>query len=124
MLSFLLEYMDLGNLSDVIKAVGAIPEAIIGMITYQVLKGLDYLHKMKVIHRDIKPSNLLLNSEGEVKISDFGVSTILTNTYSKKDSWVGTAFYMSVITGISPKVAVLTVTISVARKVPRRELHS
>lgn len=57
--------MDAGSLADVVKEVGKIPEIILGMITVQILKGLDYLHKtMKVIHRDIKPSNILLNKKG------------------------------------------------------------
>ena len=60
-----LEYMDAGSLAGVIKEVGRIPEQIIGLITVQILKGLDYLHKqMKVIHRDIKPSNILINKKG------------------------------------------------------------
>ena len=62
----------------------------------QVLKGLDYLHrKMKVIHRDIKPSNLLLNSKGQIKIADFGVSGKMLHTNDSKSSWVGTLMYMS-----------------------------
>jgi serine/threonine protein kinase len=60
-----LEYMDAGSLADVVKEVGKIPEIIIGLITVQILRGLDYLHKtMKVIHRDIKPSNILINKKG------------------------------------------------------------
>ena len=60
-----LEYMDGGSLADVIKEVGRIPETIIGLMTIQILKGLEYLHKtMKIIHRDIKPSNILLNRKG------------------------------------------------------------
>jgi len=50
---------------------------------------------MKVIHRDIKPSNLLVNSEGQVKIADFGVSGKLDNTMDSKNTWVGTVTYMS-----------------------------
>ena len=76
-----MEYMDLGTLGDVVKQLGQIPEVMLGLIAYQVLLGLDYLHKTKkIIHRDIKPSNLLLNSEGVVKISDFGVSGQLMNS--------------------------------------------
>eukprot|EP01017_Pseudomicrothorax_dubius_P020390 TRINITY_DN2225_c0_g1_i3.p1 TRINITY_DN2225_c0_g1~~TRINITY_DN2225_c0_g1_i3.p1 ORF type:complete len:339 (-),score=23.79 TRINITY_DN2225_c0_g1_i3:249-1265(-) len=94
-LSYCLEYMDLGNLSDVLKVVGKIPEIIIGMIVCQVLKGLEYLHNEKrVIHRDIKPSNILVNSEGYVKIADFGVSGVLT-TKPQRSSWVGTVTHMS-----------------------------
>ena len=60
-----LEFMDAGSLSDVIKEVGKIPEMILGLMTVQILRGLEYLHKtMKVIHRDIKPSNILLNKKG------------------------------------------------------------
>ena len=48
---------------------------IIGIIINQVLKGLAFLHhSMKIMHRDIKPSNLLINSQGQVKIADFGIS--------------------------------------------------
>ena len=44
-------------------------------MTVQILKGIEYLHKVKkVIHRDIKPSNILINKKGCVKIADFGVS--------------------------------------------------
>lgn len=60
-----LEYMDAGSLADVIKEVGKIPEQIIGLMTVQILRGLEYLHKVKhVTHRDIKPSNILLNKKG------------------------------------------------------------
>ena len=92
-----LEYMDAGSLTNVLQEVKKIPEIILGMITVQILKGLEYLHKnMKVIHRDIKPSNILLNKKGQVKIADFGVSGQITNTLDCKSSWVGTVTYMSV----------------------------
>ncbi len=58
---------------------------------------MDFLHKkIKVIHRDIKPANLLVNSEGQVKIADFGVCGTLENTLGDLQSWVGTTIYMSV----------------------------
>jgi serine/threonine protein kinase len=89
--------MDAGSLADVIKEVGKIKETIIGLMTVQILKGLDYLHReMKVIHRDIKPSNILLNKKGQVKIADFGVSGKMDNTFDCMSSWVGTVRYMSV----------------------------
>lgn len=50
---------------------------------------------MRVIHRDIKPSNILVNSEGEVKFSDFGVSAKIAHTNEGKNSWVGTLVNMS-----------------------------
>lgn len=61
-----------------------------------MVAGLVYLHKtLRIVYRDIKPNNLLLNSRGELKISDFGVSGQLTSSVSNCLSWVGTVTYMS-----------------------------
>lgn len=61
----------------------------------QVLKGLAYLReKHQIIHRDVKPSNILVNSRGEIKICDFGVSGQLID--SMANTFVGTRSYMSV----------------------------
>lgn len=120
-ISIVLEYMDGGSLADVIKDFRTIPEPYLAVICkqvratpcytckclcplqlvdnccFQVLKGLIYLHQDRhVIHRDIKPSNLLVNHKGEVKITDFGVSAILTNSMGQRDTFVGTYNYMSV----------------------------
>jgi serine/threonine protein kinase len=60
----------------------------------QVLRGLSYLReKHQIIHRDVKPSNVLVNSQGEIKICDFGVSGQLID--SMANSFVGTRSYMS-----------------------------
>jgi exonuclease 3'-5' domain-containing protein 1 len=91
-----LEFMDMGSLADIIQTIGPMNELILGYITYQCLRGLEYLHKeKKVIHRDIKPSNLLVNSKGQVKIADFGVSGKINFTLEQKKTWVGTVTYMS-----------------------------
>jgi serine/threonine protein kinase len=77
---------------------GCIPERLIAIIARHVLVGLVYLHNVRrLIHRDIKPSNLLLNSRGQCKIADFGVSGQIENeTMDAKSSFVGTVTYMSV----------------------------
>ena len=92
-----LELMDMGSLQDFIKRRGnyPIPENYIAIIAYQVLKGLEFLHSHKQLHRDIKPGNILLNSDGAVKLSDFGISKSLDNTANICDTFVGTATYMS-----------------------------
>jgi mitogen-activated protein kinase kinase 1 len=91
-----MEYLDGGSLTDLVKNVKHVSEPYLAEIAKQVLKGLQYLHRdLKIIHRDIKPSNLLLSSQGDVKISDFGVSGQLNSSVSECKSWVGTVTYMS-----------------------------
>ena len=91
-----MEYMNKGTLADILKKAKKVPEEILGIITYQILKGLEYLQKLKkIVHRDIKPSNILINSKGYVKISDFGVSGILKDSLDCKNTLVGTFIYMS-----------------------------
>jgi mitogen-activated protein kinase kinase 1 len=61
-----------------------------------MLLGLSFLHDTaRICHRDVKPSNLLLSSRGQLKISDFGTSSQLSNSMSRCLSWVGTVTYMS-----------------------------
>ncbi|CAB4318710.1 unnamed protein product [Prunus armeniaca] len=95
-ISLVLEYMDRGSLADVIRQVKTILEPYLAVVCKQVLQGLVYLHNERhVIHRDIKPSNLLVNHEGEVKITDFGVSASLASSMGQRDTFVGTYNYMS-----------------------------
>ena len=60
-----------------------------------ILKGLIFLHENKKIHRDVKSENILLTHEGIAKLADFGVSTQLMHSFSKKITKIGTPFYMS-----------------------------
>lgn len=93
-ISICMEYMDAGSLDLILKKAGRIPEKILGKITLAVLKGLSYLRdKHAIMHRDVKPSNILINSSGEIKICDFGVSGQLID--SMANSFVGTRSYMS-----------------------------
>ncbi|XP_011874817.1 PREDICTED: dual specificity mitogen-activated protein kinase kinase dSOR1 [Vollenhovia emeryi] len=89
-----MEYMDGGSLDLIMKRAGRIPESMISTITCAVLRGLAYLRdKHAIMHRDIKPSNILVNSAGEIKLCDFGVSGQLID--SMAHSFVGTRSYMS-----------------------------
>lgn len=110
------------SLDNIYKKVGPIPEPILGKIALAVVSGLTYLYEVhKIMHRgasstrasflahaqlafslssspaDVKPSNILLNSAGQIKICDFGVSGELINSVA--DTFVGTSTYMSVSGG-------------------------
>lgn len=88
-ISICTEYMDGGSL-DVYRK---IPEHVLGRISVAVVKGLTYLWSLKILHRDVKPSNMLVNTRGQVKLCDFGVSTQLVNSIAK--TYVGTNAYMA-----------------------------
>lgn len=89
-----MEYMNGGSLDQILKRAGRIEERILGKVTIAVLKGLSYLRRNhNIMHRDIKPSNILVNSDGEIKICDFGVSVQLID--SMATTFVGTRSYMS-----------------------------
>ena len=66
-------------------------------MTVQILRGIEYLHKVKkVIHRDIKPSNILINKKGCVKIADFGISE-MTNLHGGQPG-IGSTIGLSTLT--------------------------
>ncbi|KAH7289881.1 hypothetical protein KP509_30G022400 [Ceratopteris richardii] len=95
-ISMVLEYMDRGSLADVLRSCRTIPEHLLAVICKQVLEGLLHLHQeIHVIHRDLKPSNLLVNSRGQVKITDFGVSAVLGSSIGQQNTFIGTYIYMS-----------------------------
>lgn len=93
----IMEYCAGGSVIDLIRFFGQSlnNEYLIASILTGVLKGLEYLHANKKIHRDIKAGNILLDHLGNVKIADFGVSAELLNTFSNKDTVIGTPFWMS-----------------------------
>ncbi|KAG2155808.1 kinase-like domain-containing protein [Suillus bovinus] len=89
-----MEFMDKGSLDGIYKKIGAIDIEVVSKVALAVLEGLTYLYDVhRIIHRDIKPSNILCNSQGQIKICDFGVSGELINSIA--DTFVGTSTYMS-----------------------------
>uniref|UniRef100_A0A667YNH2 non-specific serine/threonine protein kinase n=1 Tax=Myripristis murdjan TaxID=586833 RepID=A0A667YNH2_9TELE len=67
----------------------------IRVVCKQTLEALAYLHENKVIHRDLKAGNILLSLDGDVKLADFGVSAKNTKTLQRRDSFIGTPYWMA-----------------------------
>jgi serine/threonine protein kinase len=93
-LNIVLEYIENGSLSGIIKKYSAFKEHLVAFFISQVLQGLKYLHSQGVVHRDIKGANLLTTKEGTVKLADFGVAMKLTES-TKNMSIVGTPYWMA-----------------------------
>ena len=82
-LNIILEYCNGGSLSNLLKSFKKLNEQLIRKYLTQILKGVEYLHIHNIVHRDIKCANILLNSEGNIKVSDFGEAKILKKNENK-----------------------------------------
>ncbi|XP_026861395.1 STE20-like kinase b isoform X2 [Electrophorus electricus] len=67
----------------------------IRVVCKQTLEALLYLHENKIIHRDLKAGNILFTLDGDVKLADFGVSAKNTKTLQRRDSFIGTPYWMA-----------------------------
>ncbi|KAN0023017.1 hypothetical protein ACTFIV_001557 [Dictyostelium citrinum] len=92
-----MEFMGGGCLTDILEAFDNIKmsEAQIAYVVKETLKALQYIHSLHRIHRDIKSDNILLGSEGSVKIADFGYAAQLTQKQQKRNTVVGTPYWMA-----------------------------
>uniref|UniRef100_A0A670J9N1 non-specific serine/threonine protein kinase n=1 Tax=Podarcis muralis TaxID=64176 RepID=A0A670J9N1_PODMU len=94
-----LELCNGGSVTDLVKGFlkrgERMSEVIIAFILHEALMGLQHLHENKTIHRDIKGNNILLTTEGGVKLVDFGVSAQLTSSRLRRNTSVGTPFWMA-----------------------------
>lgn len=96
-MSIVLEFMDWGVLQQLVRNGTPCTEAQLAYIGASILKGLNFIHTCHQVHRDIKPDNVLINSRGEIKISDFGIARDMNPMDSKDmaETFTGTVMYMS-----------------------------
>jgi serine/threonine protein kinase len=93
-----MEYCAGGSMTDLIEANAgfSLPEDCIRAVCASIVLGLEYLHGIaNVCHRDIKCGNVLLTSDGNIKLADFGVSAELSNTLNKRKTVVGSPYWMA-----------------------------
>eukprot|EP00834_Sanchytrium_tribonematis_P000849 NODE_17_length_48642_cov_1.199349.p13 type:complete len:381 gc:universal NODE_17_length_48642_cov_1.199349:19206-20348(+) len=91
-----MEFCPAGSIADVMKYTElTLNEKQIQSVVRDALYGLDYLHQRLAIHRDIKAGNLLLTKQGRVKLGDFGVSASLSDAVRKRNTVIGTPYWMA-----------------------------
>ena len=95
-----MEYVAGKTLSEIINTAGGpLGYAEIRAVFQQVLAGIGHAHGLGIVHRDLKPGNIMLNEEGEVKITDFGIARLLGNnfeaTLTTTGVGIGSPYYMS-----------------------------
>jgi eukaryotic-like serine/threonine-protein kinase len=91
-----MEYVPGGDLKGLIDRRGRLPGPELARLGEEICAGLAHAHERGVIHRDIKPHNILLDENGHVKVTDFGIARALDTTQATRTgSFLGTALYSS-----------------------------
>ncbi|GEQ67489.1 hypothetical protein JCM33374_g1154 [Metschnikowia sp. JCM 33374] len=91
----IMEFVDGGSLFELLVPGPITDETTISIIAREILLALEYLHSSGKIHRDLKSQNILLSQNGELKLTDFGVSTQLYSNFSRRNTTVGTPYWMA-----------------------------
>uniref|UniRef100_A0A3B4FXB8 non-specific serine/threonine protein kinase n=1 Tax=Pundamilia nyererei TaxID=303518 RepID=A0A3B4FXB8_9CICH len=96
-LQLVMEFCGAGSITDLVKNTkgNSLKEDWIAYISREILRGLAHLHAHHVIHRDIKGQNVLLTENAEVKLVDFGVSAQLDRTVGRRNTFIGTPYWMA-----------------------------
>ncbi|KAL0570316.1 Protein kinase of the Mitotic Exit Network [Marasmius crinis-equi] len=106
-LSIVLEYAENGSLGQILQAFGQLNERLVASYVVQILEGLHYLHTNDVIHYDLKAANILTMKNGNVKVSDFGVSLNMRSLEREIEDVTSTPNWMAPevieLKGASPK---------------------
>eukprot|EP00656_Telonema_subtile_P006030 TRINITY_DN1276_c0_g1_i8.p1 TRINITY_DN1276_c0_g1~~TRINITY_DN1276_c0_g1_i8.p1 ORF type:complete len:551 (-),score=70.20 TRINITY_DN1276_c0_g1_i8:351-2003(-) len=97
-MGIVMEYCGAGAVNELMKVEGRdveLPEEIIKVVCWHVLRGLGWLHRHRKIHRDVKGCNVLLTEDGQAKLADFGISAKMSTIAGNRQTVIGTPFWMA-----------------------------
>jgi hypothetical protein len=93
---FVMKFVDGRSLESILRAAGALPLPLVQAVLYQVGAALGYAHRRGVVHRDVKPANIMLDTDGWVMVTDFGIAKVSeTQGLTMTGATIGTPAYMS-----------------------------
>jgi serine/threonine-protein kinase len=90
-----MEHIEGPTLKDIVRERGALAPALAADVVVQVLRAARYAHKHGIVHRDLKPHNVILDEEGRVKVTDFGIARAGASEMTETGAIMGTAHYLS-----------------------------
>lgn len=97
---FVMQYIDGRSLDRVVRSAGPLSIRVVRALMAQVMAGLGYAHRRRVVHRDVKPSNIMLDAEGNAIVTDFGIAKVLDPLFTRPNltrtnQAIGSPVYMS-----------------------------